>query len=283
MNKAIILLVTAILLIFTVFMAGCANPAAEQGNLTPADDESEPGSPTNEDFSAPTEPEPGDEQTPPAQERVETPEANPVTGEVPIDIMEEIFADLVERTGAEEGDIKIIKAEAVVWNDGALGCPKPGEFYIQMMINGYGVVLEVEGVYYDYRVTDSGDFKICEQESLPPITSPDMSDQSQNPLMMQAKEDLAARLGIQTSAIELLEYKEVVWPDSSLGCPQPGMKYLQVPQEGVLIRLGVGREMYFYHSGGDQAPFLCEQLSQIIPSANLKSDELIPPPGSELD
>ena len=179
---------------------------------------------------------------------------------------EELFnlsEEMLDIARAEEGDIKIIREEAVVWNDGALGCPKPGEFYIQMMINGYWVILEVEGLYYDYRVTNSGDFKICEEESLPPVTSPDMSDQSQNPLVIQAMEDLAARLGIQTSAIELLEYKEVVWPDSSLGCPQPGMKYLQVPMDGALIRLRAEKQEYEYHSGGNRGVFLCEQTFKI--------------------
>ncbi len=56
-------------------------------------------------------------------------------------------------------EITVTRAEAVVWNDGSLGCPKPGEFYIQMLINGYWVVLEVEGIEYDYRVSDKGSLR----------------------------------------------------------------------------------------------------------------------------
>jgi hypothetical protein len=44
-----------------------------------------------------------------------------------------------------------------------------------------------------------------------------------------------------------------------LGCPQPGLAYTQVQQEGLLIRLRVGKRLYNYHSGGGSAPFFCEK------------------------
>ena len=108
----------------------------------------------------------------PGLEHVETPEVEPVVGEVPEEILVEIVADLVERTGAAREDVRVVKAEAVVWNDGALGCPKPGEFYIQMLINGYWVVLEIEGTAYDYRVSDKGYFTLCEGRGGLPISPP---------------------------------------------------------------------------------------------------------------
>jgi hypothetical protein len=264
-------------MIFAVFLSGCANSSPDEANMAPEGDKTGPESPPTGATPVQPEPEPG--KTP----ILEPVEGGLEAGQVPPEILEEILADLGELSGTEVSEITVIRAEAVVWNDGALGCPKPGEVYIQMLINGYWVVLEVEGVEYDYRVSDSGHFKLCEGESMPPVTLPDMSDGTQNPLIIQAKQDLAERLGIATDQIELLSYEEVVWPDSSLGCPQPGMAYAQVTQEGLLIRLGVGREMYFYHSGGAQAPFLCEQTSQIVPEFTPKYDELLPPPGSEID
>ena len=95
-------------------------------------------------------------------ERVETPEISPVVGEVPTKILDEILADLVQRTGADREAIQVVRGEAVVWNDGSLGCPKPGEFYIQILINGYWVVLKFEDTEYDYRVSDKGYFTLCE-------------------------------------------------------------------------------------------------------------------------
>ena len=100
--------------------------------------------------------------------------------------------------------------------------------------------------------------------------------------MLKAKKDLANRLSAKMDRINLLEVREVTWPDTSLGCPQPGRVYNQVLQDGLLIRLEVGGRMYFYHCAGDLDPFLCEETSQIVPHPTL-DDEFVPPPGSEID
>ncbi len=88
----------------------------------------------------------------------------------------------------------------------------------------------------------------------------------------QAKHDLAQRLSIDVDQIELVEVQTVVWPDGSLGCPQPGMAYIQVQQDGLLIHLRVGKHTYNYHSGGNRGPFLCEDFPG--------GDSPLPPPGS---
>lgn len=79
-------------------------------------------------------------------------------------------------------------------------------------------------------------------------------------LIEQAKEDLAHRLSISIAQINLVEAKGVVWPDSSMGCPQPGMAYLQVPEDGALIVLQVNGINYEYHNGGNRGLFLCEKI-----------------------
>ena len=69
-------------------------------------------------------------------------------------------------------------------------------------------------------------------------------------LIEKAKEDLGQRLSIDVSQINLLEAEEVTWPDASLGCPQPGMRYKQVPEDGALIVLEAQGTTYEYHNGG---------------------------------
>jgi hypothetical protein len=76
-------------------------------------------------------------------------------------------------------------------------------------------------------------------------------------LLIQAKEDLVNRLSIPIDQIEVLEARSVVWPDAGLGCPQPGMRYKQVPVDGALIRLQANGQVYEYHSGGRRGLFLC--------------------------
>ncbi|OGO33256.1 MAG: hypothetical protein A2Z16_17590 [Chloroflexi bacterium RBG_16_54_18] len=84
-------------------------------------------------------------------------------------------------------------------------------------------------------------------------------DPAMDPLIQMAKADLATRLGVPESEIEVLEARAVVWPDAALGCPQPGMSYIQIPFDGGLIVLDVGGQEYNYHTGGNDGLFLCEQ------------------------
>jgi hypothetical protein len=76
--------------------------------------------------------------------------------------------------------------------------------------------------------------------------------------VIQARADLAERKSVSPEAIELLEIKDVVWRDASLGCPRPGKVYPQVMKEGFLIRLRLEKRVYRYHGGQGGAPFLCE-------------------------
>ena len=96
-------------------------------------------------------------------------------------------------------------------------------------------------------------------------------DEGLRPFIDQATEDLAARLAIDPADIEALSAVLVTWPDSSLGCPQPGMQYAQVLTDGSIIELGVGvgddMVVYRYHTGGSSGPFLCDQPLDRKPAA----------------
>lgn len=78
--------------------------------------------------------------------------------------------------------------------------------------------------------------------------------------------DLATRLEVEPDSIAVVSATLVTWPDSSMGCPVPGMQYLQVLQDGSLIELEHDGALYRYHTGGDRiTPFLCDQPSATPP------------------
>jgi hypothetical protein len=101
--------------------------------------------------------------------RVTVPETTPpVVGEVPQDILDEILADASERAGVPVDDFTVRRSEATTWSDGSLGCPQPGEAYTQAIVDGYWVELVApDGTVLDYRVGDSGYFKLCEGSPTP--------------------------------------------------------------------------------------------------------------------
>lgn len=90
------------------------------------------------------------------------PSGEPVPGTVPEVLLERIVAAAAAVAGVDPSAVMIVSTEAVTWNNGSLGCPKPGVMYIQQVIAGYRVVVEAGGKQYDYRVGSSGDPKLCE-------------------------------------------------------------------------------------------------------------------------
>lgn len=72
-----------------------------------------------------------------------------------------------------------------------------------------------------------------------------------------AKEDLARRLEVSPEAIEVLSVEAVDWPDTSLGCPQPGMMYAQVITPGFRVLLKAEGESYEYHAARATQVVLC--------------------------
>lgn len=102
-------------------------------------------------------------------------EDTPITGEVPAGLIEKILSDLAQKIGVDKSTIQVIRSEAMIWNDGSLGCPKPGEFYTQALVNGYRVVLKAGEKEYDYRASESGYFFLCEGGFVPksPQGTPD--------------------------------------------------------------------------------------------------------------
>lgn len=61
------------------------------------------------------------------------------------------IADLAARLNADPADISVVSAEAVVWPNGALGCPQTGMVYTQVQVEGAKIVLSHSGVAYPYH------------------------------------------------------------------------------------------------------------------------------------
>lgn len=82
---------------------------------------------------------------------------------LPDELLTSLRNDLAARSASNPADIRLISAEAIIWNDGALGCPQPGVHYTQEPIAGYRVLLEASGRTYDYRVGKRNRFVLCTQ------------------------------------------------------------------------------------------------------------------------
>ncbi len=128
-------------------VAACAAPGSSGEEAASATDATQETRPPLATFPVPSE-QPGDGGTPPDG--------------VPEAVWTAILDDIETRTGDSVTDPLVISAEQVTWNDGSLGCPEPDMLYTQALVDGYQVVVEIEGERYDYRVGSGAEVRLCE-------------------------------------------------------------------------------------------------------------------------
>jgi hypothetical protein len=93
------------------------------------------------------------------------------------------------------------------------------------------------------------------------VIAPPTTDQSAivpRQLAEKAKAHLAKLLDIDVSEIRVVEALAVSWPDTSLGCPQPGFFYAQMIVPGYRLVLEAKGQQYPYHTTLDGQIILCK-------------------------
>ncbi len=95
--------------------------------------------------------------TPPGSASPSSPKAD-----VPPKRWAAILGDLTTR-GVPTDSVALVSARTVTWNDGSLGCPKPGQSYTQAQVPGMQVVVSVGATTYDYRFGRSDNPQLCQR------------------------------------------------------------------------------------------------------------------------
>jgi len=201
-----------------------------------------------------------------------SPLSTPAEGQVAVpsdaqEILNAVELDLAEQLNLDADGIQVVSVEAVEWPDASMGCPKPGMAYAQVVTPGYRIELQVEGQAYVYH-TSSHSFVRCDENR--PVEQPAEElrlGPEANTLADQAQLDLSQVLGLPVNEITVLSVEAVEWPDSSLGCPQPGMSYLQVVTPGYQILLQAQGKTYSYHADRQRATY-CGEMETKAGSQN---------------
>jgi hypothetical protein len=166
-----------------------------------------------------------------------------------------VIQDAAEQSNVDPGAVQIVSIEAVDWPDSSLGCPQPGIVYAQVLTPGFVIVVEASSHRYTYHTGPDG-FVRCDQPDMQP-TAKARPGSAAATLVAQAQNDLSTRLDIPPEEIAVRSVEPVDWPDSSLGCPQPGMNYLTVVTPGYRIELEAASQTYEYHTG-EQRVVYCQ-------------------------
>ena len=81
--------------------------------------------------------------------------------EMPRELRRVVVADAARRLGVTENAVVLARAEKVTWNDGALGCPRPGMGYTQALVPGYRVVARTSDRELIYHTDERRQALVC--------------------------------------------------------------------------------------------------------------------------
>lgn len=99
----------------------------------------------------------------------------------------------------------------------------------------------------------------------PSAAPPPSASASALPPDTQSAQDAAIReavshLGVPASQLRVSDLQRRTWPDSALGCPQPGVLYAQVVTPGFVVFVdGVGKQLE-YHADTRGRAVLCREV-----------------------
>jgi hypothetical protein len=189
---------------------------------------------------------------------------------------------LARHLGVDEGSLTLQGAVPQQWPDGSLGCPEPGAVYLQVITPGFVLTFTGNGGTYTVHAGEGKEqIVLCDNNSpinlagntedagqvpadiqptvgagqpalvptpMPAEGSTAPFDEDSKKMVDMAQQALAQQLGVQSADVKLVNITPTEWSDSSLGCPQPGMNYLQVITPGYQITLEAQGQRYEYHA-----------------------------------
>lgn len=80
---------------------------------------------------------------------------------LPPAVLDPVLADAATRSGVPREQLVVVSAESHTWPDGSLGCPQPGQLYIQIVMEGWQATVRAGTTLYDYRGAGTTTFKLC--------------------------------------------------------------------------------------------------------------------------
>lgn len=156
-----------------------------------------------------------------------------------------------EGKGIDEAALTVVAAVAVRFPDGGLGCPEKDRVYSPEVTPGWRVALRAGPQAFDVRVSRDRAL-VC-----PPRTTAKLRPEEVRAglrLQRQAREHLAAALGVDPAAVRVRFMKPTTWPDAGLGCgPTGAAPGGESPTPGFRIELEHEGRTFSYHSDLEKA------------------------------
>jgi hypothetical protein len=134
-------------------------------------------------------------------------------------------AELARELGRPREDLVVEGAAFVRFQDGALGCPRPGEGTSAVVTPGWRVALRLDAERYDVRVAADGTSvrvcgKLAAKARPAPAVLADMAAAAS--AADAARRQLSALLQVPSERVRRVWARPVRWPADHAGCDHPG-------------------------------------------------------------
>ena len=87
--------------------------------------------------------------------------------------VERARADLAQRLQVPKASVLVVEQTEKTWTDSSMGCPVPGFSYLQVLVNGSQLVMDVGGILFYYHSGGSRDYFYCSATKKGPSRGPD--------------------------------------------------------------------------------------------------------------
>ncbi|MEJ7654328.1 MAG: hypothetical protein WKH64_13890, partial [Chloroflexia bacterium] len=188
---------------------------------------------------------------------------------------------LANRIETSANGIELVALAQREWSDASLGCPETGKAYAQIITPGFLIRLRSGGVVYSVHMDAAGKGVVCiktdaqpepagtmppdaggdedpgPEATMPPDGGGDMGDTEEQAAVAVARRAAAQEANVDMNQTNVASVEPRDWNDSSLGCPQPGMSYLQVITPGYLVIVGAGGRTYEVHTDAGKRAVVC--------------------------
>jgi hypothetical protein len=139
--------------------------------------------------------------------------------------------ELARQLGIDPKSIEVVSVSPVEWPNSCLGVPIKGVMCMDVITPGYIGILEANGIQYEFHSNQRG-----EQIHFIPEA------------VLAAQGALAQELGLNSEAVLLVSFEQVMWRDSCLGVQIPNMNCLDVITPGYRVVMQVNGDQYIYHT-----------------------------------
>lgn len=163
-----------------------------------------------------------------------------------VTIASKAAAILSEELDIPVSEVSVMSVRPVDWPDSSIGCPQPGQGYLQVITPGHKIALRARGQVYVMHEAGGKPFLCKRSKPVAEITP--RREFAWGAMAVEARKDLAARLGVAVDEVTVADARRRRFDDASLECPEPGVDYPAGAVDGYALVLRHGSRNYTYHT-----------------------------------